>query len=155
MSFFDAYCQQIYRNLLKVSPMMCKSKKFSNINPLGMPKAPWIYVADPAAHSQHGRNIARLIPGAIFVLCGYGNRNPNSTSSVVFAESLGDSDNSSKMTRMRKLKEIAINHGHNFVSINIMKDTAKLSKNEKFGGNHLNIVEADNVPELAYKWLCK
>lgn len=132
--------------------------KSNQHKPAAMPSAPLLYVSDPTPTQKYVKELASLIPEALCLRWANHNSKVSIPSDMNFLDTvaiIGDinSDSNSR----EKIRNAGILRGFgvktHFLTINIMNDLSKLSKNDDFGVDHLDIVASVETASNIYKWL--
>lgn len=144
-----------------------KSKKSgkSTVQSTGLPFAPWIYISDPCEGSPNAHALAAMIPKTALL-------NHRTTSATIVKKITKPAFNDTvcliinnnvdgyaehSLEYSNRMKEAAIEHANNYVSVYLTTDADMPKLN--WGTNHLNLNISDLTPqgvaETVYKWLCK
>jgi hypothetical protein len=156
-----------------------KSKKAAVASTTPTPIAPWLYINDPKEGIPHIDHLYTMIPNSTKVNNPTDNKatqfltdslltNLTKSDIPLIADNYSESSEnlSKKLVTANAVRDAAIKHGCNFVSINIYEGEGTGTKKEdleKWGTNHLEIkAGADDdeksqkeVAEKIYRWLCK
>lgn len=144
-----------------------------------LPQAPVVYINDPAVDMRHARHFADMIPSSKIVFlsqvempkgCPVQGRNLVASdirrgefdkSVGIINETLQDSNTQEKIETAVLLREEAIKHGSNFVSVNLYREHPTPAEDkDKWGTNHLEFctgggMSEKQIAERVYHWLCK
>ncbi|EXJ77220.1 hypothetical protein A1O3_10378 [Capronia epimyces CBS 606.96] len=155
-----------------------KKQIMSHPSPTGLPKAPVVYLNDPAADMPHASSLRDMIPCSQVVFlskidmpadCPVQGRNMvasdirNGTydrNVAIVNENFADSQIKEKIDTAHLLREESIKHGCNFVTVNLyLAHGTPTEDKSKWGTNHLDFciggMSAQQVAERVYRWLFK